>query len=128
MSELKINTETKHITLEEAITKGADAFIPYEFEYPNTDLVVEVQLRPVTSNELANIDAKAKVDPDTTVDLELLKIAVLDLDGEQYPDEIIEKLAAGVVMDLAWKICDISGIDFNKIAEKRSSIGLIEGF
>ena len=42
--------------------------------------------------------------------------------------DIIEKLPAGVVMDLSWKICDISGIDFNKIAERRSSSSQLEGF
>ena len=128
MSELKINTEKKHMTLEEAITKGVNALIPYEFDYPNSDFVVEVQLRPVTNKELSNIDAKAKVNPDTTVDLELLKLAVLDLEGEPFSEDIIEKLPAGVVMDLAWKICDISGIDFNKIRERTSISAGLEGF
>ena len=128
MAELKINTEKKHMALEQAITEGKDALIPYEFDYPNSDFVVDVQLRPVTSKELSNIDAKAKVDPDTTVDLELLKIALLDLEGDPFPDEIINNLPAGVVIDLAFNICDISGIDFNKIAERQSSAGQLEGF
>ena len=128
MSELKINTEKKHMTLEQAITKGADALIPYEFDYPNTDFVVEVRLKPITNKELANADQLAKVNPDTTVDLELLKMAVFNTDDTAFENETIENLPAGVVMDLAWKICDISGIDFNKIRERTSSSAGLEGF
>ena len=128
MAELKINTETKPVTLEEAITKGKNALIPYEFKYPNTDMVVEVKLKPVTSQEFNNVAQIAKVNPETTIDVELLKIAVFNIDDTLFDEEIISNLPAGVVFDLSWQICDVSGIDFDKIAERQNSSQKIEGF
>ena len=116
------------ISLEQAIVEGTDALISYKFDYPNTDYSVEVLLKPVNSKEMTIINAKSNVDTDTTSDLELLKASLRNMDGEPFSDEIIEKLPAGVVMDIAWKICDISGIDIGKINERTRSIDKLEGF
>lgn len=127
---MEINTEEhKIVTLEQAITEGADAFIPYEFEYPNLDLIVEVKLKPITSKDVVNVSQKAKLNPDTTEDIELLKLALFNIDETHFDDEIIEKLPAGVTYNLAAKISEVSGIDLKKIAQKQSnSIDDLEGF
>ena len=118
---MEINTEEhKIVTLEQAITEGANAFIPYEFEYPNLDLIVEVKLKPITSKDVVDVTQKAKLNPDTTYDIELLKLALFNIDETHFDDEIIEKLPAGVTYNLAAKISEVSGIDLTKVAQTQS--------
>ena len=113
VEELDIN-ETKHyVTLEQAITEGKDALITFEFEYPNTDgLVVEVKIKPLTTEEAQDAGQLAKVSG-LPVDIEILKKAVLNPDGSTISQEIFEPLPAGVVIKLIRKVAEVSGIEFN---------------
>lgn len=117
---MEINKEEKFITLEQAITEGGDALIPYKFKYPNSDMIVEVKLKPVTSKALQEINQIVKLDPETNYDLELLKIALFNVDDTLFDDEILFKLPAGVVYDLVLKISEFSGVDMDKIINNTS--------
>lgn len=130
MDELKINKEKQHVTLEEAILQGGNALIPYDFDYPNTDFVVEVKLKPITSGELSDAGQRAKLNPESTVDLEVLKIAMFNVDETSFSDDIIMGLPAGLVLDLVWKIFDISGFDQDTLKEKvpQASVNQLPGF
>lgn len=130
MDELKINKEKQHVTLEEAILQGGNALIPYDFDYPNTDFVVEVKLKPITSGELSDAGQRAELNPESTADLEILKIAVFNVDETSFSDDIIMNLPAGLVLDLVWKIFDISGFDQQTLKEKvpQASVNQLPGF
>ena len=130
MDELKINKEKQHVTLEEAILQGGNALIPYDFDYPNTDFVVEVKLKPITSSELSDAGQRAELNPESTVDLEVLKMAVFNVDETSFNDDIIMNLPAGLVLDLVWKIFDISGFDQQTLKEKvpQASVNQLPGF
>ena len=127
MEEMKINQAQNFVSLEQAITEGTKALIPYSFDYPNTDMVVEVQIRPITNPELTQIAQSSEL-AGSSIDLELLQIALFNTDGSNFDYELLEKLPAGVVMDLSYKIMDISGMDFDEIAKRKSSVSQLEGF
>lgn len=126
MAELEINQETNFVSLEQAITEGTKALIPYEFEYPNTDLTVEVRLKPITNPEFNNAVDTYKLNG-TTVEIELLHIGLFNIDETGFDYETLQKLPAGLVLDLAMKLMDISGIDFNKLPN-RSTVDNLPGF
>ena len=128
MAELEINETKKIIDLETAITEGNKALIPYEFPYPNTDLIVEVLLKPLTNPELNRALQLAKLN-DTTVDIEMLHYSLFNTNETGFSMELLEKLPAGVVNDLSFKIAEISGIDIEKTLEKsRPVLDDLEGF
>ena len=128
MDELVINKEKQHVTLEQAILQGGNALVPFEFNYPNTDFVVEVKLKPITSSELQDAGQRAKINTESTVDLEVLKIAVFNVDETSFDDDILMNLPAGVVFDLVWKIFDISGLNPQTLNERVPSANRLEGF
>lgn len=128
MDELVINKEKQHVTLEQAILQGGNALVPFEFDYPNTDFRVEVKLKPITSNELQDAGQRAKINTESTVDVEVLKIAVFNVDETSFDDDILMSLPAGVVFDLVWKIFDISGLDPQTLNERVPSSNQLEGF
>ena len=70
------------------------------------------------------------INPESTVDLEVLKIAVFNVDETSFSDDIIMGLPAGVVLDLVWKIFDISGFDQQTLKEKvpQASVNQLPGF
>ena len=111
--ELTIEQTAKFVTLEQAITEGTSAFIPYEFEYPNTDLIVEVKLKPITNSELNNAIQQQKIS-DKSLDIEILKISLFNPDETPVNEESIIKLPAGLVAELVQKIADISGLKQDK--------------
>ena len=123
----KINEEPHFVSLEQAITEGGSALIPYEFEYPNTNLIVEVKLKPITNPELTSI-AQASELSDSSLDIELLKVAIFNTDGTSFEKELLEKLPAGVVMELAYKILDISGMDIDELSNRQSTVSQLPGF
>lgn len=125
--ELKINNEQNFVSLEQAITEGSSALIPYEFEYPNTDLSVEVKLKPITNPELQEVTQASELSG-RSLDIELLAIAMFNTDGSSFERELLEKLPAGVVLKLSFKIMDISGMDVEELNQRRSSASQLPGF
>lgn len=127
VEELKINSEKNFVNLEQAITEGSNALIPYQFDYPNTDLTVEVQLKPITNPELTRITQESELSGNS-LDVELIAKAMYNTDGTLFEKELIEKLPAGVVLKLSFKIMDISGIDIEELRNQQSSISQLQGF
>lgn len=103
-----MDTEKQFVTLEQVITQGTDALIPFEFEYPNTDLIVEVVLKPLTLESL----------PSTSMSEEELVIAMVEKamfnpDGSEISSEIIKKIPIGVMKKISDRITEISGFDLD---------------
>lgn len=116
--ELKIKETNKYATLEQAITEGGNALIPFEFDYPNTDLTVEIKLKPVNNKEVNSALQEQKLE-DTTFEIELLKASMFNPDETPIDKDIIANLPAGVVSIIAEKIADISGIKTDKEQQDR---------
>ena len=91
--------------LETLITEGTDAYIPLKFVYPNTDKTVGVYVKPLTTQEF--VDATRGRE---NIFVNVLGIALFNKDKQPFPVPVIEKLPAGVVMELYKKIAEISGI------------------
>lgn len=118
-SEIKINeTQQEIATLDQLITEGVDALILYKFQYPNTNNEVGVKLRPITSAELTEAVTSFKA-LGTSVDIEILHMALYNPDNTPVDYETIKKLPAGVVSELAMKIGEISGLKRDKQEESK---------
>lgn len=125
VEELEINSTKNIVTLEQAVTEGKDALIPFEFEYPNLDLIVQVKIKPLTTEESQDAGQLAKTSG-LPVDIELLKKSVLNPDGSSISEEILEPLPAGVVNKLILKVAEVSGIEFNTPA--MNNMDALQGF
>lgn len=125
VEELEINSTKNIVTLEQAVTEGKDALIPFEFEYPNLDLIVEVKVKPLTTEESQDAGQLAKTSG-LPVDIELLKKSVFNPDGSSISEEILEPLPAGVVNKLVLKVAEVSGIEFNTPA--MNNMDALQGF
>lgn len=125
VEELEINSTKEYATLEQAVTEGKDALIPFEFEYPNLDLIVQVKIKPLTTEESQDAGQLAKTSG-LPVDIELLKKSVFNPDGSIISEEILEPLPAGVVNKLVLKVAEVSGIEFNTPA--MNNMDALQGF
>lgn len=125
VEELEINSTKNIVTLEQAVTEGKDALIPFEFEYPNLDLIVQVKIKPLTTEESQDAGQLAKTSG-LPVDIELLKKSVFNPDGSSISEEILEPLPAGVVNKLVLKVAEVSGIEFNTPA--MNNMDALKGF
>lgn len=125
VEELEINSTKNIVTLEQAVTEGKDALIPFEFEYPNLDLIVQVKIKPLTTEESQDAGQLAKTSG-LPVDIELLKKSVFNPDGSSISEEILEPLPAGVVNKLVLKVAEVSGIEFNTPA--MNNMDALQGF
>lgn len=125
VEELEINSTKNIVTLEQAVTEGKDALIPFEFEYPNSDLIVEVKVKPLTTEESQDAGQLAKTSG-LPVDIELLKKSVFNPDGSSISEEILEPLPAGVVNKLVLKVAEVSGIEFN--TQAMNNMDALQGF
>ena len=112
------NDET--FDLERLILDGAEARIPVEVEFPvYKDGKLEykkygVMIRPLKSSEMSNATQKGLRDIDSDVNTEIVKRGLCRKTGEQFPEDIVEKLPAGVINKLTEKICEVSGIKQDK--------------
>ena len=111
--------------LESLITDGADAKIPVTISYPRPDgrmVKGAVLIRPLTNVEWNNaVRFKRKPGDNTTNEVELLKLALYNKDGEQFPPDLVEKLPNGVVLELVKEVSRVSGINWDenlKLAQK----------
>ena len=106
MQEIQIEPVNEEIfDLESLIVEGTDAYIPLKFIYPNTDKTVGVFIKPLTSQEFVNATRGT-----SNIFINVLDGALFDNNKQPVPRNIIEKLPAGVVMELYKKIAEISGI------------------
>ena len=109
--ELKIEETTNYATLEQAITEGGDALIPFEFEYPNTDLIVEVGLKPLT---LSSIPNAGRLNEEEAAEL-IVKQAMFNMDGAEINPEVISKIPIGVLKKISDRISEISGFNLDDV-------------
>ena len=115
VKELEINKEKNLVNLEQAITQGGDALIPFEFEYPNTDLIVEVGLKPLTLGSLPNT---GRLNEEEVAEL-LVKKSMFNMDGSEINPEIISKIPIGVLNKISDRISEISGFNLDDMDVKK---------
>lgn len=96
------------VDLETLILDGDDAFIPLKFIYPNTNKKTGVYLKPLTGEAFKGIDAN-NVDA-----ISLLNGCLFDLEKNPVKLHVIEKLPAGVIVELYKKLSEISGIEMKE--------------
>jgi hypothetical protein len=95
--------------LDQVITEGIQAKIPYTFTYPNTNKKVGVLIRPLSTNEYQKALLNSKR-LKTNFLIELFKLGTFKLDESEFPEKLIKDLPAGVVTRVANEINRISGV------------------
>lgn len=104
--EITIEPVNKDIyDLEALITDGTDNYIPLKFVYPGKDKTVGVYIRPINTVEFTNASRNPR-----EVVINVVKTALYDTKKQLIPSEVIDKLPAGVTIELYKKIAEISGI------------------
>ena len=104
--------------LEALITDGADARVPVKITFPKQEpdgtirmVQAGAMIRPLTNLEWNNAVRKKKQGLSTTDEVELLKMALYTMKGEQMPSEVVEKIPNGVTIELVKEVARISGVD-----------------
>ena len=106
----KKDKEPEIFELDQIITEGVNAKIPFTFIYPNTDKKVGVLVRPLSTNEYQKAILKSKK-LKTNFLVELAKLGVYKMDESKFPEELITKLPAGIVTMITNEINRISGVE-----------------
>ena len=108
-NEFKLNVEptatNEVFELETLIVSGTDNFLPLKFKYPNTDKVVGVFIRPVSTTEFANA-----INANGDIFTEILSVSLYDNNKNLIPKNIIERMPVGLCIELYKKVAEISGI------------------
>lgn len=112
VDELTIEETNRIVSLEQAITEGTDALIPFTFEFPETDLTVEVGLKPITLSVLREAPSNLS---DTEVAYHILGKAVFNMDGTTINNEVLSKVPVGILNQIINRISEISGLNLNNI-------------
>ena len=84
----KKDKEPEIFELDQIITEGVNAKIPFTFIYPNTDKKVGVLIRPLSTNEYQKAILKSKK-LKTNFLVELAKLGVYKMDESKFPEELI---------------------------------------
>lgn len=115
-----LSQETEILDLETLIVDGANARIHVEVDFPvykNGEVHHKKYgaiIKPLPSNEFTNATQIGLKNPDTDVNTEIVKKGLCTKNGDIFPVEVVEKLPVGVIIKLAEKICEVSGIEQNK--------------
>ena len=113
---LSKNTDDEVMELDQILTEGVNAKIPFSFTYPNTDKKVGVMVRPLSSNEYTTAMKKSKQFNSNFL-TEILKIGLYRMNGDEFPKEQVDELPAGVVVMISNEISRISGVDLAESVE-----------
>ena len=111
--------------LENLIVDGANARIHVEVDFPVykdgelKHMTYGAIIRPLPSNTFTNATQIGLKNPDTDVNTEIVKAGLCTKDGEPFPSDLVGKLPVGVIIKLANKICEISGIEANQNEQER---------
>ena len=105
-----LQQEDEIFELDQVITEGVNAKIPFTFTYPNTTKKVGVMVRPLSTNEYQKAILKSKR-LKTNFLTELAKLGVYKMDETKFPDDLIMDLPAGVITKITNEINRISGVD-----------------
>ena len=106
-----LSVDTEVLDLESLITDGVNAKVPVEITYKGKNY--GAILKPLTNPEWNNATRIGLGNTKSSSELELLKRGLYTKNDKKFPAEIIEKLPAGVVMELAKELARISGISIN---------------
>ena len=109
--EIKIEETQNLVTLEQAITQGTDGLIPFEFDYPNTDLTVEVGLKPLTIDMVPNTSRMTE----EQIAITMVEKSMHNPDGSEINNELIHKIPLGTLKEISDKITEISGFNLNEM-------------
>ena len=115
-----LSQETEIFDLETLIVDGANARIHVEVDFPvykNGEVHYKKYgaiIKPLPSHEFTNATQIGLKNFDTDVNTEIVKKGLCTKDGDLFPSEVVEKLPVGVIIKLAEKICEVSGIEQNK--------------
>ena len=110
MEELEFNNDEEFFDLEALITEGTDAKVPITIEFPNGKKA-KALIRPVLAEDLKIIGFN--FDNPFAVMTEILKIALLNSNGEPLPEKLVDGLPAGLPIKISQEIFKISGIETN---------------
>ena len=116
-----LSQETEIMELDQILTEGVDAKIPFTFTYPNTNKKVGVMVRPLSTNEYQKAILTSKR-LKTNFLVELAKLGVYRMDESKFPEELIDELPAGVVTRITNEINRISGVDLVEGTEDAQQI------
>lgn len=110
MKELEFNAEEEYFDLETLITEGTEARVPIVIEFPNGKKS-KALIKPVLAEDLKIIGFN--FNNPFAIMTEILKIGLLNSNGEPLPDKLIDGLPAGLPVKIAGEIFEISGIETN---------------
>ncbi|MBQ3407977.1 MAG: hypothetical protein IJH12_02080 [Clostridia bacterium] len=105
-----LSQETEIFELDQVISEGVNAKIPFTFTYPNTNKKVGVLVRPLSTNEYQRAILSSKK-LKTNFLIELAKLGVYRMDESRFPEELIMDLPAGVITMITNEINRISGVE-----------------
>lgn len=105
-----LQQEDEIFELDQIITEGTNAKIPFTFIYPNTTKKVGVLIRPLSTNEYQNAILKSKRLKNNLL-IELAKLGVYKLDESKFPEDLLLELPAGVITKITNEINRISGVE-----------------
>ena len=105
-----LSQETEIFELDQVISEGVNAKIPFTFTYPNTNRKVGVLVRPLSTNEYQRAILSSKK-LKTNFLIELAKLGVYRMDESKFPEELIMELPAGVITMITNEINRISGVE-----------------
>lgn len=110
MDELKFSQEDEYFDLETLITEGTEAKVPIIIEFPD-GRKSKALIKPVLAEDLKIIGFN--FDNPFTVMTEVLKISLLNSNGEPLSEKLIDGLPAGLPIKISQEIFKISGIETN---------------
>ncbi len=110
MEELEFSAEEEYFDLETLITEGTNATVPITIEFPNGKKA-KALIKPVLAKDLKKISFNFNNPFEMMT--EVLKISLLNSNGELLPDKLINGLPAGLPVKIAKEVFKISGIETN---------------
>lgn len=105
-----LSQETEILELDQVLTEGINAKIPFTFTYPNTNKKVGVLVRPLSTNEYQKAILMSKR-LKTNFLVELAKLGTYKMDESKFPEDLLETLPAGIVTRITNEINRISGVE-----------------
>ncbi len=111
-----LQQEDEIFELDQIITEGINAKIPFTFTYPNTNKKVGVLVRPLSTNEYQNAILTSRR-LKTNFLIEIAKLGVYKMDESEFPDDLIMELPAGVITRITNEINRISGVELMEGSE-----------
>ena len=117
----RLSQETEILELDQVITEGVDAKIPFTFIYPNTTKKVGVLVRPLSTNEYQKailVSKRLK----TNFLIELAKLGTYKMDESKFPEDLLEDLPAGIITRITNEINRISGVELVEGSETQQQI------